>query len=175
MFARIALLLITLALGAGACESVADWPPFEQRLRAYFDDNRSLLEELEREMIADGYHRMNSRILSGKLSNPAAPRLDAAQVEKYRRLIEPADTELIVLRRPGATEFEMLSEPVAASLYLFRYIHGDDADVAPDCNAAMREAPCGICTVELGGDWRLEYEWFPQDLDIEARECHQDR
>ena len=167
---RLASSLLAAAVLATACSS-SDWPPFRQRLTTYFTAHRATLEMLEREMAADGYRRMDSRILSGAVAMPSAPPLDDRLIEKYRGLIRPGDVELLVSRTAYATEFEMLSEPVAASLYLFRFVHGEPAAPSSACDAGMRLDPCGQCSIDLGGTWQLEYEWFPQDLDAELREC----
>lgn len=170
MSLRLASLLTAAALLASGCENY-DWPPFEQQLLEFFAEHKSSLEELEHEMAADGYRRMNARILSGAMSHPVAPAIDEDTAAKYRRLLDRGDRELSVVRYRDATEFEMLTRPVGTSLYLFRYVR-DTADGAPsECEASMREDPCGKCSIELGGDWRLEYDWFPQDLDEEARKC----
>lgn len=178
MLQRPLLIPLACALLVGGCENEerehnenGDWPPFEDSLLAYFDEHRSSLEELEREMTADGHERMNSRILSGALSHPGAPELAAEQVRKYERLIEHDGRELSVLRRRGATEFEFLNEPVDTSLYLFRFVHDIAGEHPAECDASMRRDPCGQCAIDLGDDWRLEYDWFPQSLDEEARKC----
>lgn len=162
-------LLAAAALLVG-CEQY-DWPPYEERLTDFFDANRASLEELEREMAEDGYGRMSPTIISGSLSYPAETSLTPAHVEKYERLIRPDDRELNVLRRDSGTEFELLSEAVDTSLYVFRYVHGAADAERPACDADMRLDACGSCAIDLARHWRLEVDWFPQDLDVEAREC----
>ena len=122
-------------------------------------------------MTADGLRRMGPPIFSAAARNPAIPKLPSSQANKYVALFDSTQMYFYVTRLEQSTSFEMLIQNVGPRLYLSRFIHKSAGESLPSCAQAMQQTACGACSINLATEWLLEYNWFPANPEIEAREC----
>ncbi len=126
---------------------------------------------IEREMAADGLLRMAPALFSEASRNPGVPKLPSSQADKYAALFDSTQMYLYVTRLEQSTSFEMLIQNDGPRLYLPRFIHTTTDDALPNCAPAMQRTACGVCSIRLEAEWLLEYNWFPANPEVEAREC----
>jgi hypothetical protein len=122
-------------------------------------------------MAADGLLRMSPGVFAEMARNPSISALPSAQAAKYLDIFERTEIFVSVVRRDGATEFEMMIENEGPRLYLSSFIHAVTVEFPPVCAERMNEMPCGSCAIPLEDDWTLEYSWFPASPEEEARRC----
>jgi hypothetical protein len=103
--------------------------------------------------------------------NPGISKLPSPQLAKYAALFDTTQMYLYVTRLEQSTLFEMLIQNVGPRLYLSRFIHTSTNHALPNCAPSMQRMACGACSIRLEGEWLLEYNWFPANPEVEAREC----
>lgn len=169
-FRILVLLLLTTAF-VSACDRSTEWPPSQRPLIQLFDRQKATLELIEQEMETDGILRMGPSIYTETARNPLLPKLPSAYENKYLELFDSTHVYLNVVRHRHATEFELLIQNDGPRLFLPRFVHTDSNGTFPECSATMEQMACGGCSVRLGSDWLLEFDWFPASPDEEARLC----
>jgi hypothetical protein len=164
------LVLITFAIAA-ACERSTAWPPHQAELAHVLDQQKATFLLIEQEMAADGLLRMAPAIFAETKRNPGISKLPSPQLAKYAALFDTTQMYLYVTRLEQSTLFEMLIQNVGPRLYLSRFIHTSTNHALPNCAPSMQRMACGACSIRLEGEWLLEYNWFPANPEVEAREC----
>ncbi|MDX1404647.1 MAG: hypothetical protein R3192_08915 [Woeseiaceae bacterium] len=171
MTTRTIILAVLALLFLTSCDRSPAWPPNRSELMYVFDQHKSTFELIEREMSADGLRRMGPVIYSQTHSTPTIIKLPSGQASKYQALFGRTQMFIDVTRHEQSTAFELLLQNDGTRLYLSRFVHAAVPKGLPRCASVMQAASCGACAIRIERGWMLEYDWFPADPEVEAREC----
>ena len=157
---RIAIVVPMLLIAS--CEAYS-WPPYEKRLRSMFLESKSVLTEIEAEMIADGLVYMGPGPAMFRSDQPE-PTQD--QVDKYGELFERLSYRWKLWRNDGATYVRIDGQSPRGMGRDFSYTlaHLEEPANLPACDAGGWIVSCGLCTVDLGDDWSIQYSWYPKNI-----------
>ena len=157
VFAGTALLVTLIA----SCDAYK-WPPYEDQLRTMLVESKSVLTEIESEMMADGL----SVVGPNPLRRHGEPELTDAQLRKYKDLFEQLPYYGTFFRDDRNTTVSLLgASPIGLGKeFSFSFVHGEIPEGLPSCDAGGRTVSCGACDVDLGDNWHLQYQWLPKDI-----------
>jgi len=139
------------------------WPPYENQLRAMFLESKSVLVEIESEMISDDIF-LAGRDRQRQWSNQSE--ITVVQLSKYAELFDRLPYHWSVARNDGITFIHVDTRPIRGTRKSFTYsiTHRESPSSPPSCDIAKRELDCGGCSVDLGDQWSIEYLWQPTDI-----------
>jgi len=140
-----------------------NWPPYETQLRSMFLESKSVLTEIESEMIADGLVIIGpgrQRLRSDQ------PELTADQVNKYKNLFERLPYQWNLSRSNGTTFIDAYGPSPwgLGKSFSYTFVHREEPADLLSCEAAGWTVSCGMCAVNLGDNWSIQYFWHPKDL-----------
>ena len=153
---------VSLMLFVASCDAYK-WPPYEDKLRSMFLESKPILVELQSEMIADGLKLVGpgrERLRSDQ------PVLTGEQVRKYGNLFERLPYHWSMLRNDDATFVDVYGPSPRGMGKVFAYTlaHREIPANLPSCDRAGWDVSCGMCTVDLGDNWSIQYFWHPKDI-----------
>ena len=141
------------------------WPPYENHFRSMFLESKSVLMEIESEMISDGLDFIGPGRERHRTDRPA---LTDELKSKYAKLFArmPYRWHLSRNINNDATLIELYAPSILGSrkTIMYFYEHRDTPANYPSCDVTKRSQRCGQCYVPLGDQWFIEYSWLPEDL-----------
>jgi hypothetical protein len=128
-----------------------------------FSESKSVLTEIEEEMIADGLHHIGPK---PRLRRYGEPELTEVQERKYDELFERLPYHWSLSRNDQST-FISVYGPSPRGLgkeFSYSLVHGGISEDLPICDAGGWTVSCGVCGVRLDDDWLIRYFWNPNDI-----------
>ena len=154
--------MVLMALLSVGCDAY-HWPPHENKLRTMFLESKSVLVEIELEMISDGLDFIGP---GRERHRKDGPQLTDVQKAKYAALFSRLPYLWNLSRNNEVTFINVNPPPILGSRrsVLYSFTHRQERARQPFCEDTKRSQTCGQCSVALGDQWYIDYLWHPDDL-----------
>ena len=154
------------------------WPPYEAELVEKFKTHRETFETLQSKIEASDYFRVSQTGILGipRIKDSYDVIAEIEDGESVRREIIQEDREWEELfRRAGLFSVEYYDNAVILGFVgkltvknryvVAEYVHSpEDRAELKSCQEKQRQLGCGLCAVDLDGDWFIRYWWTPDEL-----------
>lgn len=147
--------LLAALIGTTAVYSADDFPPRFSEYLSQFQENKTTLHEIQREMKKDGVPLIVRKYL---FDGPDAyePKLTLAQAQKYEKLLKLVPFVASVDDSNGWLSYELQRFEIGSDEYsiVMKYISKPFG--FPACRTVDQMIDCPMCSAELDEDWYLE-------------------